>query len=255
MPLLNLLVTVFFSFGPGRGMIGRGRGGFGGRGRGRGRGRGALSRPVLTKEQLDNQLDAYMSKTKGHLDAELDAYMAQTDPETNDWSLPALLWETLVKVNTSVNNLEITDEKKPTWLMLEGPIRIDYGLNLPPVCAFSVFLLLFWYYIVWNPFFLWLEFGFILLFWGFGFFSPDFSLNMNMLAFFPPLPPLTCYICPDILTSLYPLGKDPEIIHQCSSLTPRFLSYSFVLYHSNRLLEVLRKSGVQNVLRHIDILM
>ncbi|XP_012663266.1 chromatin target of PRMT1 protein [Otolemur garnettii] len=47
-------------------------------------GRGALARPVLTKEQLDNQLDAYMSKTKGHLDAELDAYMAQTDPETND---------------------------------------------------------------------------------------------------------------------------------------------------------------------------
>uniref|UniRef100_A0A8D0GDB9 Chromatin target of PRMT1 n=1 Tax=Sphenodon punctatus TaxID=8508 RepID=A0A8D0GDB9_SPHPU len=67
----------------GRGMAGRGRGGFGGRGRGRGRGRGA-TRPALTKEQLDNQLDAYMSKTKGHLDAELDAYMAQTDPETND---------------------------------------------------------------------------------------------------------------------------------------------------------------------------
>ncbi|NWU71513.1 CHTOP protein, partial [Pterocles burchelli] len=68
---------------PGRGMAGRGRGGFGGRGRGRGRGRGS-ARPALTKEQLDNQLDAYMSKTKGHLDAELDAYMAQTDPETND---------------------------------------------------------------------------------------------------------------------------------------------------------------------------
>ncbi|XP_055273765.1 chromatin target of PRMT1 protein-like [Moschus berezovskii] len=48
----------------GWGMIGRGRGGFGGRGRGRGRGRGALARPVLTKEQLDNQLDAYMSKNK-----------------------------------------------------------------------------------------------------------------------------------------------------------------------------------------------
>ncbi|XP_048882432.1 chromatin target of PRMT1 protein-like [Brienomyrus brachyistius] len=58
----------------------RGRGGFGGRGRGRGRGRGA-SRPAVTREQLDNQLDAYMSKTKGHLDAELDAYMAQADPE------------------------------------------------------------------------------------------------------------------------------------------------------------------------------
>ncbi|XP_032089903.1 chromatin target of PRMT1 protein isoform X1 [Thamnophis elegans] len=69
--------------GRGRGMAGRARGGFGGRGRGRGRGRGT-TRPALTKEQLDNQLDAYMSKTKGHLDAELDAYMAQTDPETND---------------------------------------------------------------------------------------------------------------------------------------------------------------------------
>ncbi|NXL98522.1 CHTOP protein, partial [Tyrannus savana] len=67
----------------GRGMSGRGRGGFGGRGRGRGRGRGS-ARPALTKEQLDNQLDAYMSKTKGHLDAELDAYMAQTDPEAAD---------------------------------------------------------------------------------------------------------------------------------------------------------------------------
>uniref|UniRef100_A0A8C2QC51 Chromatin target of PRMT1 protein C-terminal domain-containing protein n=1 Tax=Cricetulus griseus TaxID=10029 RepID=A0A8C2QC51_CRIGR len=73
--------------GPGRvvpAMICIGREGFGGRGQGRGGSRGALTRPVLTKEQLDNQLDAYMSKTKGHLDAELDAYMAQTDPETND---------------------------------------------------------------------------------------------------------------------------------------------------------------------------
>ncbi|XP_066577261.1 chromatin target of PRMT1a [Amia ocellicauda] len=74
--------------GPGRpGMGGkglglRGRGGFGGRGRARGRGRGrGVGRPVVTREQLDNQLDAYMSKTKGHLDAELDAYMAQADPD------------------------------------------------------------------------------------------------------------------------------------------------------------------------------
>lgn len=64
----------------GRGGL-RGRGGFAGRGRGRGRGRGA-GRPIVTREQLDNQLDAYMSKTKGHLDAELDAYMAQADPES-----------------------------------------------------------------------------------------------------------------------------------------------------------------------------
>nr|AFK10509.1 hypothetical protein [Callorhinchus milii] len=65
------------------GLVGRGRGGFPGRGRGRGRARGAL-RPPLTREQLDNQLDAYMSKTKGHLDAELDAYMAQADGETTE---------------------------------------------------------------------------------------------------------------------------------------------------------------------------
>ena len=58
----------------------RGRGAFPGRG-GRGRGRAGVGRGVVTREQLDNQLDAYMSKTKGHLDAELDAYMAQADPE------------------------------------------------------------------------------------------------------------------------------------------------------------------------------
>ncbi|KAM9839004.1 chromatin target of PRMT1a [Aulostomus maculatus] len=63
----------------GRGGL-RGRGGFPGRG-GRGRGRG-VGRPAVTREQLDNQLDAYMSKTKGHLDAELDAYMAQADPDS-----------------------------------------------------------------------------------------------------------------------------------------------------------------------------
>uniref|UniRef100_A0A5F8G5X6 Chromatin target of PRMT1 protein C-terminal domain-containing protein n=1 Tax=Monodelphis domestica TaxID=13616 RepID=A0A5F8G5X6_MONDO len=55
----------------------RGQGGFGGRGRGRSRWQAASQAP-LTKEQLDNQLDAYMSKSRGHLDAELDAYMAQT---------------------------------------------------------------------------------------------------------------------------------------------------------------------------------
>jgi len=74
-----------------RGRAGRGRGGRccgGGRGRwgfcrgGRGRGRGRVAgRPAVTREQLDNQLDAYMSKTKGHLDAELDAYMAQADTD------------------------------------------------------------------------------------------------------------------------------------------------------------------------------
>ncbi|CAO2596417.1 Chromatin target of PRMT1 protein [Lemmus lemmus] len=68
--------------GRGLALIGQQRGHLGGQCRGRGR--GALLRPVLTKEQLDNELDVYMSNSKGHLDAELDAYMAQTDPETND---------------------------------------------------------------------------------------------------------------------------------------------------------------------------
>lgn len=65
--------------------MGWGRGNFGSRGRGR----GALPRSELTKEQLDKELDEYMSNTKGHVDAELDADMMQTDPETEDCSLPA----------------------------------------------------------------------------------------------------------------------------------------------------------------------
>lgn len=71
--------------GRGLAVMGRGRGNFGGRGRGR----GALLRSELTKEQLDKELDEYMSNTKGHVDAELDAYMMHTDPETEDCSLPA----------------------------------------------------------------------------------------------------------------------------------------------------------------------
>ncbi|XP_073702690.1 chromatin target of PRMT1b [Garra rufa] len=37
------------------------------------------SHQVPSREQLDEQLDEYMSMTKSHLDAELDAYMAQVD--------------------------------------------------------------------------------------------------------------------------------------------------------------------------------
>eukprot|EP00064_Thunnus_orientalis_P013686 superscaffoldBa00002268_g13726 len=76
---------------PGRGgALSRGaaRGGIARGGRGRGRGRG-VGRPTVTREQLDNQLDAYMSKTKGHLDAELDAYMAQADPDNGSWTKKA----------------------------------------------------------------------------------------------------------------------------------------------------------------------
>uniref|UniRef100_A0A8B9KWS3 Chromatin target of PRMT1b n=1 Tax=Astyanax mexicanus TaxID=7994 RepID=A0A8B9KWS3_ASTMX len=54
------------------------RGMFVGHGRGGGR-RWAESRPVPTREELDEQLDDYMSMTKSHLDAQLDAYMAEVD--------------------------------------------------------------------------------------------------------------------------------------------------------------------------------
>lgn len=37
------------------------------------------SQQVPSREQLDEQLDEYMSMSKSHLDAELDAYMAQVD--------------------------------------------------------------------------------------------------------------------------------------------------------------------------------
>ncbi|XP_014004265.1 chromatin target of PRMT1 protein isoform X2 [Salmo salar] len=62
----------------GLGLRGRGRGaGLGLRGRGGFRGRG-MGKPekIPTKEELDNQLDNYMSMTKSRLDAELDSYMA-----------------------------------------------------------------------------------------------------------------------------------------------------------------------------------
>ncbi|XP_021372310.1 chromatin target of PRMT1 protein-like isoform X2 [Mizuhopecten yessoensis] len=67
--------------GTGQSPMGRGRGRFQrGRGRGgqRGRGRGGIQTQV-SKEDLDNQLDVYMSKTKNYLDHELDAYMQQSD--------------------------------------------------------------------------------------------------------------------------------------------------------------------------------
>lgn len=37
------------------------------------------SHQIPSREQLDEQLDDYMSMSKSHLDAELDAYMAQVD--------------------------------------------------------------------------------------------------------------------------------------------------------------------------------
>ncbi|XP_055770767.1 chromatin target of PRMT1 protein-like isoform X3 [Salvelinus fontinalis] len=59
----------------GLGLRGRGRGaGLGLRGRGGFWGLG-IPEKIPTKEELDNQLDDYMSMTKSHLDAELDSYM------------------------------------------------------------------------------------------------------------------------------------------------------------------------------------
>lgn len=39
------------------------------------------SRPLPTREELDAQLDDYMSMTKSQLDAQLDAYMLEVDSE------------------------------------------------------------------------------------------------------------------------------------------------------------------------------
>jgi len=61
-----------FRGGGGAWRFGRG----GGRGQGGGRGRGGgIRHDPLSREELDRQLDEYMSKTKTHLDDDLDAYM------------------------------------------------------------------------------------------------------------------------------------------------------------------------------------
>ncbi|XP_058252652.1 chromatin target of PRMT1b [Hemibagrus wyckioides] len=56
----------------GRGMLFVGRGSAG---------RRPDFRPLPTREELDAQLDEYMSMTKSQLDAQLDEYMAEVDPE------------------------------------------------------------------------------------------------------------------------------------------------------------------------------
>jgi len=68
--------------GRGRGAtVGRGRGPTGGRGRGGGRGGSQTSK--VSKEDLDKQLDQYMSGTRHSLDQELDGYMTLKDVEMN----------------------------------------------------------------------------------------------------------------------------------------------------------------------------
>lgn len=63
--------------GRGAGLGLRGRGGFRGRGMGK-------PEKIPTKEELDNQLDNYMSMTKSRLDAELDSYMAMAGSDYMD---------------------------------------------------------------------------------------------------------------------------------------------------------------------------
>lgn len=72
-------ITKKYKFLRGRGRGGRiGRGGRGSRG-----GRAAANGKVpdnCTREELDQQLDEYMSKTKTALDTELDQYMKDAPP-------------------------------------------------------------------------------------------------------------------------------------------------------------------------------
>lgn len=84
---IKLVICHYSRGGRGRGQRGGGgdrgfgrgqRGGPRGRG-GRGRGQRGGARQGMSKEQLDNQLEEYMSKTKSHLDQELDQYMAEAD--------------------------------------------------------------------------------------------------------------------------------------------------------------------------------
>ena len=68
-------------FRGGRGAIGAGQSLRGRRGVGRGRwpGRGRGQGKTVSREQLDNQLDEYMTKTRTQLDSDLDVYMNQGD--------------------------------------------------------------------------------------------------------------------------------------------------------------------------------
>lgn len=68
-----ILYTNFLQFiSAGRGMLFVGRGSAG---------RRPDFRCLPTREELDAQLDEYMSMTKSQLDAQLDEYMAEVDPE------------------------------------------------------------------------------------------------------------------------------------------------------------------------------
>lgn len=106
----------------------------------------------------------------------------------------------------------------------------------PPVCAFSVFLLLFdtvLYETLFSS-----DLGFVLLSFGVFFPSPRLLFEhecVGLVASTPssPLCLPSLVICFGILT--FPLfisrEKVPERAHQCPSLISRFLRYSSVLHH------------------------
>lgn len=70
--LIHTNSPLFISAGRGMLFVGRGSAGRSAR---------PGSCPLPTREELDAQLDDYMSMTKSQLDAQLDAYMAEVDPE------------------------------------------------------------------------------------------------------------------------------------------------------------------------------
>lgn len=131
--------------------------------------------------------------------------------------------------------------------MLEGPITIDYGLTrhqfVHLVCSFYFFDNC----IVWNLFPLtWVWFRFVVWICLFFSFSQTSLWTWICWPFFHLcLPSPATYALTDLSSvCLSILWKSQKESIQGSSLTPRYLWYSSVLYHFNSHLEVVRKPGV-----------
>lgn len=80
--IISFFSFLFFRFTGQNTANRRGGGGGGMRGNARGmrrggRGRGRGGNTNISVQDLDNQLDEYMAKSRSHLDAELDAYMSE----------------------------------------------------------------------------------------------------------------------------------------------------------------------------------
>lgn len=113
--------------------------------------------------------------------------------------------------------------------------------DLPPVCASSVFLLLF-DTMLYETLFFPSDWGSVLFcyLWGRGFLHPDFSLNMNVLALWlvHPLPPSAsphlsyALTVEHFLCSFWcPREKVPKRAHQRSTLMSKFLRENSVLHY------------------------